>query len=132
MYYSLSTKGFYDTELVDYPSLPTDIIEITKEQHLHFIHNINMENKELILQNGSLVLQDLIRIPTWSEIRVKRNSLLVSSDYTQMSDFPGDKTTWATYRQTLMLSIGLDQRGLKVKILAILKCGMALRGNTSV
>jgi hypothetical protein len=101
MYYSLSTKGFYDTELVDYPSLPTDIIEITKEQHLHFIHNINMENKELILQNGSLVLQDLIRIPTWSEIRVKRNSLLVSSDYTQMSDFPGDKTTWATYRQTL-------------------------------
>ena len=43
----------------------------------------------------------LIRIPTWSEIRVKRNSLLVSSDYTQMSDFPGDKTTWATYRQAL-------------------------------
>ena len=60
-----------------------------------------MENKELILQNGSLVLQDLIRIPTWSEIRVKRNSLLISSDYTQMPDFPGDKTTWATYRQTL-------------------------------
>ena len=46
IYYSLSTNGFYDTEVVDYPTLPNDIIEITKEQHLHFIHNINMENKD--------------------------------------------------------------------------------------
>jgi hypothetical protein len=101
IYYSLSTNGFYDTEVIDYPTLPNDIIEITKEQHLNFIHNINMENKELVLQNGSLILQDLVRVPTWSEIRVKRNSLLVSSDYTQMSDFPGDKTAWTAYRQAL-------------------------------
>jgi len=40
IYYSLITKGFYDTETVDYPSLPNDVIEITKEQHISFIHLI--------------------------------------------------------------------------------------------
>ncbi len=101
IYYSLSTNGFYDTEVVDYHTLPEDIIEITKEQHTQFLNGMNMQNKELVLQNGSLVLQDLIKIPTWIEIRIKRNGLLGSSDYTQMPDFPGDKTAWATYRQVL-------------------------------
>lgn len=36
-----------------------------------------------------------------SQIRSKRNDLLVSSDWTQISDATVDKTIWATYRQEL-------------------------------
>ena len=101
IYYSLSTKGFYDTEMVDYPSLPDDIIEITKEQHISFINEINLQGKQLVLENGNLVVEDLIRVYTWADIRSRRNNLLNTCDYTQMPDFPGDKEAWATYRQAL-------------------------------
>jgi hypothetical protein len=34
-------------------------------------------------------------------IREDRDALLVSSDWTQVADAPGDTAAWATYRQTL-------------------------------
>lgn len=34
-------------------------------------------------------------------IRAERNSLLASSDWTQLEDAPVDKSAWATYRQAL-------------------------------
>jgi hypothetical protein len=100
IYYSPTTKGFYDTDF-GYPSLPQDIIEITREQHNTFLNGMNMQNKELVLSQGNLVLQDRVVVITWEQIRSKRNNLLALSDYTQMSDWPGDKASWATYRQTL-------------------------------
>ena len=100
IYYSPTTKGFYDTDF-GYTSLPEDIIEITKEQHNEFLNGINMQNKELILAKGKLVLQDRVVVITWEQIRSKRNNLLALSDYTQMADWPGDKVSWATYRQSL-------------------------------
>ena len=100
IYYSPTTKGFYDTDF-GYPSLPQDIIEITREQHNTFLNGMNMQNKELVLSQGNLVLQDRVVVITWEQIRSKRNNLLALSDYTQMADWPGDKTAWATYRQTL-------------------------------
>ena len=100
IYYSPTTKGFYDTDF-GYPSLPQDIIEITREQHEQFLHGMNMQNKELVLSQGNLVLQDRVVVITWEQIRSRRNNLLTSSDYTQMADWPGDKTAWATYRQAL-------------------------------
>lgn len=100
IYYSPTTKGFYDTDF-GYPSLPQDIIEITKEQHEQFLTDMNMQNKELVLSQGNLVLQDRVVVITWEQIKSKRNNLLALSDYTQMADWPGDKTAWATYRQAL-------------------------------
>jgi hypothetical protein len=100
IYYSPTTKGFYDTDF-GYPSLPQDIIEITREQHNTFLNGMNMQNKELVLSEGNLILQDRVVVITWEQIRSKRNNLLALSDYTQMSDWPGDKASWATYRQTL-------------------------------
>lgn len=100
IYYSPTTKGFYDTDF-GYPSLPQDIIEITAEQHEQFLHGMNMQNKELVLSQGNLVLQDRVVVITWEQIKSKRNNLLALSDYTQMADWPGDKTAWATYRQAL-------------------------------
>ena len=35
------------------------------------------------------------------EVRDKRDSLLQSSDWTQLSDAPVDRTAWAAYRQAL-------------------------------
>ena len=35
------------------------------------------------------------------KLRGERNARLVACDYTQLPDFAGDKTAWATYRQTL-------------------------------
>lgn len=100
IYYSPTTKGFYDTDL-GYPSFPQDIIEITKEQHAAFLHGMNMQNKELVLSGSNLVLQDRVVVITWEQIRSRRNNLLALSDYTQMADWPGDKEAWATYRQAL-------------------------------
>jgi hypothetical protein len=100
IYYSPTTKGFYDTDF-GYLSLPQDIIEITKERHAEFLNGMNMQNKELVLSESNLVLQDRVVVITWEQIRSKRNNLLALFDYTQMADWPGDKEAWATYRQAL-------------------------------
>lgn len=36
-----------------------------------------------------------------TEVRLKRNDLLMASDFTQVSDAPVDQAAWATYRQAL-------------------------------
>jgi len=37
----------------------------------------------------------------WAHIRMQRNALLISSDWTQLLDAPVDVTAWADYRQAL-------------------------------
>lgn len=101
IYYSLSTKGFYDTDL-GYSSYPDDIIEISAAQHAEFLTGINSLNKEVYLQqSGNLSLRTKEVVITWEDIKSKRNKLLLQSDYTQTLDWPGDREAWATYRQAL-------------------------------
>lgn len=101
IYYSPSTKGFYDTD-VGYTSYPSDIIEITREQHTTLLEEINNNNKEIVVdENNQISLRDRVVIPTWQIIRLRRNRLLRQSDFTQMPDWPGDKNSWASYRQIL-------------------------------
>jgi hypothetical protein len=101
IYYSPTTKGFYDTSL-DYPILPNDIVEIPASDHMALVDAINNQQKEIVVDiNGDISLKDIVYVITWNNIRFKRNSLLALADYTQMSDWPGDKETWATYRQEL-------------------------------
>ena len=38
---------------------------------------------------------------TWNDIRLKRDTLLMSSDWTMISDTSVDQAAWKTYRQTL-------------------------------
>ena len=38
---------------------------------------------------------------TWNDIRFKRDTLLMSSDWTMISDTSVDQAAWKTYRQTL-------------------------------
>ena len=37
----------------------------------------------------------------WEKVRIKRDRLLLESDYTQLADFTGDAALWRTYRQAL-------------------------------
>ena len=100
-YFSPSTQGFYVDEN-EYPSLPTDVVEITEDQHIFLLNAINNQAQEVYVDNEqNLSLRDR-KIPiTWTDITNKRNRLLSKSDYTQMPDWPGDKAAWSAYRQAL-------------------------------
>lgn len=37
----------------------------------------------------------------WEQIRLWRNAQLSATDWTQLSDAPGDTVAWANYRQAL-------------------------------
>ena len=101
IYYSPITSGFYDTEVIEYPVLPDDCIEITVEERDAYIDELNNNNNQLVVVVGKLVLTVRERIITWQTIRLDRNDRLNSSDHTQITDYPGDKEAWATYRQEL-------------------------------
>jgi hypothetical protein len=100
LYYSLTSKGFYDTDL-GYDAYPNDIIEITPEQYRELLDGVNLQGKEIYLNDNILALRDKTIVITWNNVRDKRNYLLTKSDYTQIPDFPSDKTAWVTYRQAL-------------------------------
>jgi hypothetical protein len=100
IYYSNQTKGFYDTDKLTYPNLPSQLYEITIEQRNYFVNEINLNNKILVVENGELSLQQ--KIVTWDDVRPYRNHLLNESDRTQLPDYPETKKAeWATYRQAL-------------------------------
>jgi hypothetical protein len=100
IYYSNSSQGFYDTDIVEYLNLPDDILEITSEMRDNFIYELNSNNKMILVQNGTIQLTE--KIFTWDEIRAARNMLLINSDHTQLPDFPeAKKQEWAGYRQAL-------------------------------
>lgn len=100
-YFSPSTQGFYIDE-IEYSNLPIDIIEIDEDKHLFLLNAINEQHQKVaVTKSGDFVLSDQEVIITWETIVSKRNRLLSLSDYTQMPDWPGNKTAWAEYRQLL-------------------------------
>lgn len=100
IYYSPSKNGFFD-ENVGYNTLPDDIIKVNSELHQKILNEVNRNGKKVVVKNGKIYFESNVILPTWKDIRRKRNNLLTKSDYTQMSDWPGDKKTWAKYRQEL-------------------------------
>ena len=100
-YFSPSTQGFYVDE-IQYPTLPSDVVEITEDQHNFLVNAINEQAQEVYIDDeGKLSLRNRIIPTTWTDITRKRNRLLSKSDYTQMPDWNGDKAAWAVYRQAL-------------------------------
>lgn len=100
IFYSPSTKGFYNDTL-KYNSLPEDLIEITEEKYDYLLSGV--QTGKMICNIGDeLYLGDIPEeTPTWNSIRSTRNRLLSQSDFSQLPDYPGDKTAWATYRKKL-------------------------------
>lgn len=56
-------------------------------------HKIPESEVELYVQDNKKMALELVR--------QKRNNLLASSDWTQLSDSPADKIAWQVYRQAL-------------------------------
>jgi hypothetical protein len=101
IFFSPTTGGFYDTDAMHYPKLPEDRIEVTAKEREFFLEKMNMESMALTYENGELVLVPQHHDATWDAIRTTRNCLLDESDFTQVSDFSGDKEAWKKYRQQL-------------------------------
>lgn len=100
LYFSPSTKGFYDTTLT-YPNYPNDCIEISLDFYHQAIKKNHLEQQELDFHDGELIFVAKKSSITWDDIRRQRNELLHKSDYTQMIDYAGDKIVWTVYRQAL-------------------------------
>jgi hypothetical protein len=100
IYYSSDTKGFYNTDAVQYTNLPNDCIEITETEYNTFIVGL-YNGQMLIIEDSKLKLVPKINTVTWDDIRNRRKALLESSDHTQTLDWPGDKAAWTVYRQAL-------------------------------
>lgn len=102
IYYSKSTNGFYIDSI--HKAMPDDVIEITQAQHQELI--LGQSNGKIISsdENGNPVLIDPPQ-PTTEQLadqaRAKRDTLLSTSDWTQVGDAPVDKEAWASYRQAL-------------------------------
>jgi hypothetical protein len=99
-YYSSSKKAFFD-DAIEYNTLPDDIISVTDQQYFELLDAINNKGKQIVVSDGAIALSDRIFNDTWNNIRYVRNRRLKASDYTQLSDFNGDSTAWATYREAL-------------------------------
>lgn len=57
--------------------------------------------------NGEAVIREMTKeeiaalSPNEEDVRARRNSLLIESDWTQLKDAPVDQLAWAIYRQAL-------------------------------
>jgi len=61
------------------------LVDLTQEEIEEYNLNLNIDDTPIIA----------------SQVRRERNSLLSSSDWTQVSDAPVDQEAWALYRQAL-------------------------------
>lgn len=105
MFYSATSNGFYDSEI--HSELPTDAIEITTDVHELLL--IGQASGKVISadSDGKPVLTDPPE-PTTDQlelsVRTKRDTLIASTDYLLMPDYPitAEKLTLVkTYRQLL-------------------------------
>jgi hypothetical protein len=99
IYFNPDKYGFYNTD--SGVPVPEGSILVDQDQYLKFIHEMNNNNKKLVLVKGKLVLKNFVSKTTWDIVRGKRNRLLRQSDYSQLPDYPGDSEAWAKYRQEL-------------------------------
>jgi hypothetical protein len=101
MFYAPSTGGFYDPAIHG-TAIPSDSIALTQKEYDDLYAELSAGKVIVIGSNGKPTAVEPTPAPlTWDSIRAQRNSLLVSSDWTQLADSPADKPSWATYRQSL-------------------------------
>lgn len=101
MFYSKTTGGFYDLN-VHGNRIPADAVEISKERYIELLNQQSSGKVIVGDANGYPIAVEPTPAPaTWDTIREQRNFLLYESDWTQLSDSPADKASWAVYRQEL-------------------------------
>jgi hypothetical protein len=55
LFFSPITKGFYDTDLITYPSLPDSLIELSRNERDHLIRECNSNNKVIVVVDGVII-----------------------------------------------------------------------------
>ena len=104
IYYSKTTKGFYCEEIHG-TNIPSDCVQITKEQHTTLLNDQSQGKQIVPDQNGyPIAIIPPVAPPTWEQIKAQRDGLLKDSDWTTNSDAPftaAQKKAWKEYRQAL-------------------------------
>lgn len=106
IYYSPSTKSFWDNEINNPSKIPNDKIEITSDYRFELIDGLNSGGNISINELGQPVITPRSESDTLllfaENYRLQRDSLLKDSDWTQLADIPqAIRDTWAAYRQLL-------------------------------
>ena len=104
-YYAPSTKGFYISD-INGTNIPNDSIEIPDSLRLELLNNQSNGIPIGLDSNGYPAsipkTTEQLNSELSQSIRIKRNSLLQESDWTQLPDIPQTiKDAWAIYRQNL-------------------------------
>ena len=106
IYYSPSTKSFWDNEINNPSKIPNDKIEITSDYRFELIDGLNSGGNISINELGQPVITPRSESDTLllfaENYRLQRDSLLKDSDWTQLADIPqAIRDKWAAYRQLL-------------------------------
>ena len=104
IYYSPSTKSFWDNEINNPSKIPNDKIEITSDYRFELIDGLNSGGNISINELGQPVITPKSESDTLllfaENYRLQRDSLLKDSDWTQLADIPqAIRDKWAAYRQ---------------------------------
>ncbi len=94
--------AFYDDAVYPEESIPNEAIEITEDQWQDLLNN--QGSRKFDADTGEVVDGQKIYKKTWDSIKLRRNALLLESDWTQVPDSPLTaevKEDWALYRQAL-------------------------------
>lgn len=106
IFYSTTTKGFYDDTINDPAIIPNDSVAITDSLRTTLLNGLMSGDTITIDNNGQPVLTPRSDSETATinaeNVRAKRGELLSSCDWTQLPDVPSTiQTKWAAYRQSL-------------------------------
>ena len=100
IYYSTSTKGFYNSEINKV--IPEDAKEMTDELHADlFDKQSNVSGKIVFPEDGGLPTFEANVVDTMEQLRYIRNQKLAETDYLANSDRPEMSKKQKDYRQAL-------------------------------
>jgi len=100
IYYSTSTKGFYDSEINT--SIPSDKKEMSDELHASLMgKQANLGGTIIFPADGSIPTFEAIPWDAMGQLREHRDKLLVETDWMSLQDSPAIADAWKAYRKKL-------------------------------
>lgn len=103
-YYSPTERGFFVSDV--HKKMPNDVVEVDDQTYKNIFEALATQDKDIAVVEGKVILVDRVRTLSWGDVRVKRDKLLLATDYTDTLSFKarmGDSMyeSWQEYRQEL-------------------------------
>lgn len=101
-YYDVASGGFITKEI--HGKIPDDAIPVEPDEHMYLIDQVNNHNKEIVVNDGKLTLQEVVLSDSEaaSHVRQERDNLLRNCDWSQLPDVKeSTRTLYQSYRQDL-------------------------------